>query len=100
MKLYSALFFVLVANSVFAGEVGALDPESSKVASSFDVAIAEIGASNSWESEVNNFSVVPAENASTRQVKALNEHMGAINNQVNERLSDLIEAKVSEAFSF
>lgn len=101
MKFYSAaLLFALVANSVFAGEVGALDPETSKVSSSFDVALAEIGASDRWETDADSFSVVPVESASSRQVKTLNEHMGTINAEVSSNLTDLIEVKVTQALSF
>jgi len=100
MKSYSALILALMANIAFAGEVGALDPDSSTVASGYDAAASEIGASNRWEADVKTVNIVPAEKASTLQVNSLNEHMGAINNQVNNSLSDLIEVKVNEALSF
>lgn len=98
MKTYTAaLFFALVANSVIAGEVGALDPETSKAPSSFDVALAEIGASDRWEINADEFSVVPVGSASSRQLKTLNKHVGTINAKVSSQLAELIEVRVSQS---
>jgi len=101
MKIFASFaLFALVSNSVFAGEVGALDPSISKAPSSFDVAIAEIGASDRWETRSNDFRVVPVESATSRQVRALNKQLDTIHGEMNSELNELIELKVTQSLRY
>ncbi|WP_185234176.1 histidine kinase [Teredinibacter franksiae] len=93
------VFVALLSNSVVAGEVGALDPESSSVASAYDVALAEIGTSDRWDTQFDNFRVVPVESASSRQMELLNQHLNTINAEINAKMNALIEEKVASSLS-
>jgi len=99
MKYLAAVLLALLSNGVLASEVGALDPSTSNAPSSFDVAIAEIGASDRWEAP-SSFSVVPVELASSHQVENLDEQMAAINAHINDQLNALIEQKVAQSLQF
>ncbi|WP_018278107.1 histidine kinase [Teredinibacter turnerae] len=94
-KLASIALVALLSNVAVSGEVGALDPQNSS-ASSYDVALAEIGSSKSWVA-TDDFRVVPVETVNSRQEAELNAHMISVNSKVNNSLNALIEQKVAQS---
>ncbi|WP_045856462.1 hypothetical protein [Teredinibacter purpureus] len=99
MKTFAALIaLALVSNGVIAGEVGALDPRTSKAALSVNVALAEIGTSDRWESLLDNY--VVQENVSSRQLKKLYAHIDSINTTMNSELSILVEKTVKASLQY
>lgn len=101
MKMFaSVVLLALVSNGAWSGEVGAYDQSLSEAPSSFDVAVAEIGASNRWDSRQGEFRVVPATTADTKQLNKLDQHLDAINAKMNAELTALIEQKVAQSLRF
>ncbi|TVZ41740.1 hypothetical protein P886_1088 [Alteromonadaceae bacterium 2753L.S.0a.02] len=94
-KLASVIALALLSNVAVSGEVGALDPQNSS-ASSFDVALAEIGSSNRWVA-TDDFRVVPVETVNQREIAELNAHMNRINSTISEELTALIEQKTAQS---
>ncbi|WP_188152035.1 histidine kinase [Teredinibacter waterburyi] len=97
---FGIFLLALVVGNVESGEVGAFDPRIDSTTSSIDVALAEIGASGSWETRQDEFQVVPNRTIGRRDMAKLNKHLSQINTQVSSTLDDLIEQRTLESLRF
>lgn len=99
-NLVCGLVFALVSSGAVSGEVGAPNPRVSTAALSYDVAVVDEGATDSWVARTDEFRAVPTEAVNIPQVALLSKQLETINAKISQELTRLIDEKVAVDTNF